>query len=288
MLHLRIAIEPGVFSVILRLPAGLKGLNVNILKRSMLSVAAIGAAGAIVAGGSVPALAATSSGVRYMPVQNVSLNGSGGECDAIVLSAAVSTGKPAYASVAVLNSLTGSCTGWAERSVNNGAWKNVSAKETAAGGTGWFKTANYYAGPGNRVRGCIQVGKKVSCSVPVSLPKSSAKPANDAVAPGYAKTAQFIGSSSSGGCEGILSGSTKSKAKTSRANLILMDAGYSCSGWLEVSTNKGKTWSQATQTYSVAALAQFAFSTSAADGSGRLVRACLKRGSAAKRCSSSW
>jgi hypothetical protein len=80
---------------------------VGILKRSMMAVAAIGAVGAIAAGGSVPALAATTSGVRYEAVQYATTLGPNGtECAANVLSAAVSAGSPAYVSVMVQNTLT--------------------------------------------------------------------------------------------------------------------------------------------------------------------------------------
>ena len=263
----------------------------NFLKRSMLAVAAIGAAGALVAGGSVPALAATTSGARYEIVQEASLGNDDG-CEAIILSAAVSAGAPAYVSAFVLNSLPGSCTGWVEHSVNGGAWANVSAKEAAAGGgVGWFKTANFYAGPGYRVRGCIKLGTKATCSGPVSLAQSSAKPADDAVAPGYIHKEKDLSSSTTAEtCGVLLSGSTKSKTAGSRANAIVLGLGEPCSGWLESLVNKGKTWAQATPTYTANGAtdgAEVAFSASVADGTGHLVRACMKTGTAT-RCTPAW
>jgi hypothetical protein len=266
-----------------------EGVDVNFLKRSMLAVAAIGAAGVLVAGGAVPALAATSSGVRYQNLAGTGIGGSGNtSCELTLLSAAASTGKPAYISIAVESDLPGSCTAWVQRSVNGGAWKNVSAKTTLPGRTeDWFKSANYYAGPGNQVRGCVQVGKEVLCTVGVALAKSAAKPASDAIGRGYIKKTQVVGSGSSV-CGTILSGSTASKVSASRASLITVDLGRSCTTWLEGSTNKGKTWTQVSPTYSVLSTGQFAFSGTVADGASHLVRACVKNGTSAKKCTSAW
>lgn len=119
-----------------------------------------------------------------------------------VLSAAVSTGKPAYVSAMVTNTLTDACTGWLQSSVNGGAWKDVSPKQSVPGGQGpnneaWYKTANYYAGPGTRVRACIQVqmppGSTPRCSVPVSLAESTAEPASDGTSVYYAHRQQPAG-----------------------------------------------------------------------------------------------
>ena len=134
----------------------------GILRRSMMTVAAIGAAAAIT-GGSIAASGATTSGVRYQQVQTATiLLGPGlDQCSVIALSAANSTGSPAYVSAMVENWAPGTCTGWVESSVNGGAWTNVSPQQSAPAGQGpnnpaWFKTANYYAGPGTSVRACIE------------------------------------------------------------------------------------------------------------------------------------
>jgi hypothetical protein len=272
---------------------------VGILKRSMMTVAAIGAAGAIAAGGSIPALAATTSGVRYQEVQSTSVLGPNGtQCGAIVLSAAVSTGEPAYVSAMVKNTLTNACTGWLQSSVNGGAWTDVSPKQSVPGGQGlnneaWYKTADYYAGPGARIRACVQQasGTAARCSGPVSLAESTATPASDATSVYYAHKQQAANASSGSGlCFAYLNSSTKSKASTSRVNMILGGISpLTCTGWLESSTDNGKTWEQATPTYSLLANieSEFAFSSAVADGTGQLIRACVQA-TVAKVCTAAW
>lgn len=271
----------------------------GILKRSAMAVAAIGAAGAIVAGGTIPAPAATTSGVRYQAVQHAFARGPNGTCYATVLSAALSAGHPAYVSAMVQNSTTELCTGWLESSVNGGAWKDVSPEQNVPGRQGlnpaqgpWYKTADYYAGPGTRIRACVivpTVGAGPQCSGPVSLGGTTAKPASDGTSvyyPGqrYVSTGHY--------CGAWLSSSTKSKASTTHVNMTLMGQAVvplCTTGWLESSTNHGKTWEQATPTYSLNTLSglEYAFSPAVADGPGHLVRACVK-GNAAKKCSAAW
>jgi hypothetical protein len=265
-----------------------------------MAVAAIGAAGAIVAGGTIPAPAATTSGVRYQAVQFVRQSGPNGTCYATVLSAALSAGHPAYASAMVTNTTTEACWGWLQNSVNGGAWKDVSPWQSVPGGQGlnpaqgaWSKTADYYAGPGTRIRACVQIpteGVSPQCSGPVSLGGSTAKPASDGTSVYYPHMQQSV--SIGHYCFAFLSSSTKSKASTSRVNLTLQGRAVAptcTTGWLESSTNNGKTWAQATPTYSLNILSglEYAFSPAVADGTGHLVRACVK-GNAAKKCSAAW
>jgi hypothetical protein len=274
---------------------------VGILKRSMMTAAAIGAAGAIAAGGSIPALAATTSGVRYEAVQYATTLGPNGTaCYAAVLSAAVSAGKPAYVSAMVENTLAFACTGWLQSSVNGGAWKDVSPKQSVPGGQGlnneaWYKTANYYAGPGTRIRACIQVQVPMpgaTCSGPVSLASSTAKPASDGTSVYYAHRQQSVNIiNGESQCFAFLSSSTKSKASTSHVNMILGGEFLvqTCTGWLESSTNNGKTWEQATPTYSLNSFwrLDYAFSPAVTDGTGHLVRACVQL-NATKKCTAAW
>jgi hypothetical protein len=55
--------------------------------------------------------------------------------------------------------------------------------------------------------------------------------------------------------------------------------------------NKGKTWEQATPTYSVDYFSEgsleYAFAPAVADGTGHLVRACV-RVNAGKKCTAAW
>jgi hypothetical protein len=275
---------------------------VGFLKQSALTVAAIGAAGAIVAGGTIPAPAATTSGVRYQSVQSITVpGGSDTTCLAIVLSAAVSAGNPAYVSAMVMNTSADACTGWLQNSVNGGAWTDVSPKQSVPGGrrltwgkAPWYKTANYYAGPGTRIRECLLVplpGASAHCSGPVSLAASTATPASDGTSVYYRRN-QGV-SAGSGGviCGAVLNSSTKSKASTTYVSMILQGEAVTpaCSGWLELSTNNGQAWEHATPTYSLNRLSgiEYAFPPAVADGTGYLVRACV-RVYRAKRCSAAW
>jgi hypothetical protein len=272
---------------------------VGILKRSIITVAAIGAVGAIAAGGSVPALAATTSGARYQEVQSMSvLGGNATQCSAIVFSAAVSTGSPAYVSAMVTNNLTNACTGWLQSSVNGGAWTDVSPRQSVPGGQGltseaWYKTANYYAGPGTSIRACLQYGSGTTarCGNFVSLAQSTATPASDATPVYYAHRQQTVGvANGAGACSAYLNSSTTSKATTSQVNMILQgNQPQACTGWLESSADNGTTWEQATPTYSLGGLifSEWAFSSAVADGTGQLARACVQ-GTAAKVCSAAW
>jgi hypothetical protein len=284
------------------------------LKRSMMAGAAIGVAGVIAAGAagavgavgaagaSVPALAATTSGVRYAVLQGVTILGSNStECSADLLSAAASDGNPAYASAVVTNTLTQACTGWLESSVNGGAWTNVSPLKEVPGGQGidnpaWYKTANYYAAPGTSVRACIEVkvpaGSTPACSKPASLAQSTAKSAPGTIAVSYAQrqlTAN-IGTGSNQ-CSVYPSSSTASKSSTTKVNLTLWEQGavLACTAWLESSSNGGQTWKQATATYSSTNTSwqQYAFSPAIADGTGELARACVQD-STAMECTQAW
>jgi hypothetical protein len=269
-----------------------------------MTVAAIGAAGAIVAGGTIPVLAATTSGVRYAAVQGATVAGPNGTgCTATVLSAAVSTGNPAYVSAMVENTLTQVCTGWLQSSVNGGAWKDVSPKQNVPGGQrlsneAWYKTGNYYAGPGTRVRACIlpqtPSGTTPRCSAPVSLAQSTGTPASDGTSVYYAQKQQSVSIiTGDSRCVAFLSSSSKSKTSTSQVNLTLLGLAVAptcTTGWLESSTNNGKTWEQATPTYSVTinpSTLQYAFSSAGADGTGHLARACVKF-NATKKCTAAW
>ncbi|HEY2080471.1 MAG TPA: hypothetical protein VGH53_29435 [Streptosporangiaceae bacterium] len=277
----------------------------GILKRSAMAVAAVGAACVIVAGGTIPALAAKTSGVRYAVVQDdVAVGGPNStRCAVTVLSAEVSRGNPAYVSAMVENTLTRACTGWLQSSVNGGAWQGVSPRQRVPGGQGpnnaaWYKTGNYYAGPGTRIRACIKPvtpkGTAPTCSRPVSLAASSAKPGSDGTSVYYAHRRQSVDINNRlAHCFAYLNSSTRHKARTSHVNLILVGALMvrRCFGWLESSTNKGKTWEQATPTYSVDYFSEgsleYAFAPAVADGTGHLVRACV-RVNAGKKCTAAW
>ena len=277
-----------------------KGPDVGLLKRSIMAVAAIGAAAAIAADGAIPASAATTSGVRYQQIQTATiLLGPGvDQCTVIALSAAPSAGSPAYVSALVENWAPGACTGWIESSVNGGAWTNVSPQQVAPAGQGpnnpaLFKTANYYAGPGTSVRACIEYGSAAAtkCTSAVTLAASTATPADDATPVYWGQSVSVTIDSGPNMCFAAVNTSTLTKAATSQAalNLHAQYDGLPCTGWLESSSDNGHTWTQVTSTYSLtnAGAQTYAFSPAVADGTGQLVRACAQS-TGAKVCSKGW
>src|SRR5258708_21680735 len=199
----------------------------GILNASVMAVVAIGAAGASAAG-SVPATAATTSGVRYRNTyQNAAWVGPGPSnsvnvCSMLLLSAADSDGRPAYVSGLLENNTSDPCTGWLQKSVNGGAWTNVSPQQTLPATTQglfnypWAKTADYYAGPGTSVRACVltpaspNFPSEAKCSTrSVTLPASDAPaPASDGTSVLYAHNHQGVSVSGTGtGCYAFLSSS---------------------------------------------------------------------------------
>lgn len=283
----------------------------GILKRSMMTVAAIGAAGAIAAGGSIPALAATS-GVRYIQTYvGTGWLGPGrigveAACSMVLLSAAASNGSPAYVSGLLESSTSVKCTGFLQHSVNGGAWTGVSPQVTLpATGQGlvnypWAKTGDYYAGPGTRVRACVLTlaipgfPSKTECSSgSVTLAASgTAAPASDGTPVLYAHNNQGVTVSGAGArCFAFLSSSNSlHKTAASQASMAIEGSGP-CTGWLETSADNGRTWQQATPTYSMplsTPRTDWAFSRTVPDGTGKLARACAHSSAGSKACTAAW
>jgi hypothetical protein len=284
---------------------------VGILNTSVMAVVAIGAAGAIAAG-SVPAMAATTSGTRYRQLYvSASWLGPGhsdeeDECSMLLLSAADSGGSPAYVSGLLESSTSDPCTGWLQDSVNGGAWTDVSPRQTLPGTAQglvnypWAKTADYYAGPGTSVRACVltpalpQFPSEAKCSSSsVTLPASSAPaPASDGMPVLYAHNNQGVGVSGGGGeCFVFLSSrGSLDKTAASQANMAVTGT-TTCTAWLETSADNGATWVQATPTDSLPFTnpsIDWAFSPAVADGTGELARACGQFGTTAKVCTPAW
>jgi len=281
------------------------------LKRSVVAVAAIAAAGTIAAAVAVPAGAATTSGVRYLgEYVSASFIGPGptgmlNECSVLLLSAAASAGSPAYVSGLVENNTTDACTGWLQDSVNGGAWTDVSPQLTLpATKQGllyypWAKTGNYYAGPGTRVRACVltpatptSAAEPLCSSSSVTLAGSTAAPPDDGTSVFYDHNPQTVSANS-----GILmcsaslnSGGALAKTAASAASMTLL-GNDSCAGWLETSADNGATWAQATPTSSLTfsnPRIEWAFTPAVADGTGELARACVQLGTQAKVCTAAW
>ena len=222
----------------------------------------------------------------------------------VLLSAAASNGSPAYVSGLLENNTSDACTGWLQHSVNGGAWTNVSpqailpATKQGLVNYPWAKTANYYAGPGTRVRACVLIpatpgfpAKPLCSSSSVTLPASTAAPANDGTSVFYAHNNQAANVGTSTMCFAALSSSgTLNKTATSKAGMLLNGTG-NCTAWMETSANKGATWGQATPTYSLTLSSprtEWAFPSAVADGTGELARACVRLGTQAKVCTAAW
>jgi hypothetical protein len=278
-----------------------------------MAVAAIGAAGAIAAAVPIPAGAATTSGVRYLgEYVAASFEGPGpsgmlNQCSVLLLSAAASDGSPAYVSGLLENNTTDACTGWLEDSVNGGAWTDVSPRVTLPAtkqglvNYPWAKTGNYYAGPGTSIRACVLTpatptfpAEPVCSSSSVTLSSSTAAPPDDGTSVFYDHNLQEVSTNPSSGddmCSASLNSSgTLGKTATSQASMTLSGT-YSCTGWVETSSDSGATWEQATPTSSLTLSnprVEWAFSPAVADGTGELARACVQIGTRAKVCTAAW
>ena len=281
------------------------------LKRSVLAAVVIGAVGAMAAT-VAPAMAATTSGVRYQQLfvsagwLGPGLSHNEDLCTMTLLSAAGSEGKPAYVSGLLESSTSDPCTGWLQHSVKGGAWADVSPRQTLPGtpqglvNYPWAKTGDYYAGPGTRVRACVltpatpRFPAVARCSTTsVTLPASSAAaPASDGTSVLYAHNNQSASVNGYGSsCRVFLSSSgSLRKTAASRASMTVMGT-TTCTAWLETSADKGARWTQATATYSLPFTNPFldwAFSPAVADGTGHLARACAQFGSKPKACTPAW
>lgn len=69
-------------------------------------------------------------------------------------------------------------------------------------------------------------------------------------------------------------------------------SGHTCNGWLERTSNKGKTWRTVSAAHTVGSQSAddvYAFTSAYADGTGNQVRACFRvSGSSATHCSAAW
>jgi hypothetical protein len=293
-------------------PGRSEGFDVRNFKLSMMAAAAIGVSGVITFGGSVPALAATTSGARYEQLgQNAGWAGPGpsgslNECYLMLLSAVPSDGSPAYVSGLLSNNTSDPCTGFLEDSVSGGAWTEVSPQVTLpATSQGlanypWVKFANYYAGPGTSVRACVLTPatpgfpSTTKCGSPVTLKDTSKTvPADDSTSLFYAhneQSAVAVGASDSQCRVFVNSSGSLAKTATSRA-LMGVEGTATCTAWLETSTDNGQKWQQATPTYSLPFSnpnVDWAFSGPVADGTGKLARACALSSTGNEACTPAW
>ncbi len=157
----------------------------GIFKRSMMAVAAIGAAGAIATGGSIPALARPApvctgalslhaSTAAAPPGDATSLyyahNGQSantstgpGVCSAYLSSSGTMAKTSASQANMTLHSIEMSCTGWLESSADNGkTWEQVTPTYSAGLNQEWAFSSAVADGTGQLTRACVQgTGAKV-------------------------------------------------------------------------------------------------------------------------------
>jgi hypothetical protein len=284
----------------------------RIFRQSMTAAAVIGAAAALAGVSAAPALAATTSGVRYGQTYvsvgwlGPGVSGQEALCSMVLLSAAASDGSPAYVSGLLESSTSDKCTGFLQHSVSGGAWTEVSPKVTLPGtdqglfNYPWAKTSDYYAGPGTKVRACVLTPatsvypSKTECSSgSVTLAASStAAPASHRTPLLYAHNNQGVTINGGGAsCYAFLSSSNSlDKTAASRASMAIEGTG-SCTGWLETSANNGQTWQHATPTYSIPLSNPFidwAFSRAIPDRTGELARACAQNSTGSQACTAAW
>jgi hypothetical protein len=98
-------------------------------------------------------------------------------------------------------------------------------------------------------------------------------------------------SSSGYGCYAFLSSSNSlDKTAASRASMMLEESGP-CTGWLETSADSGRTWQQATPSYSMplsTPVNDWAFSRAVPDGTGKLARVCAQSSTGPQACTAAW
>ncbi len=258
------------------------------------------AAAGLTVSGAMPALAATTpSSFIGGPQINHS------KCEVGLLIARLSSKTPADVAAEVYSTDPGhTCTAWVERSATKGTtnWSVASAKvavPSVSGLEGIANTGLVYDGPGYKARACVRAGSAAAaCTSVVSLAKGAGTATSPAFGPVYASSRNVAfafgdNPSDPGLCAGVLAGSTTVK-KTGTTVLGLFDSeAVHCTGWIQSSANKGKTWTTVSPVVSFTSpnpkTDVLAFTAHYADGPGHLARLCVKDMTSKQvSCSSSW
>ncbi len=258
----------------------------------------VAAAVGLTLGFAAPALADT--GQAY--VVKSATGDSSGACNVFLLSAQVSPGGPGYVSALVGNSGTKTCAGWIERSVNKGkTWTTVSSRVAVPHGTVsvFAKSGDYYAG-GDLARPCYQYGSgKPGCGAAVSLAASTARDTGGSLPVSYGRTQVSVGTTRSQ-CMGGVASTTPAKDSASSVDVLFLNItttlakpGVTCTGVLQESANGGKTWKTVSGGHvlpSPVNSAVYGFTSTFADGTGRVARVCVTVASSPKaaHCSAAW
>lgn len=262
------------------------------------AVTAVAAAG-LVLGGAATALARPASAIAnisYTVVADTSHTtnpSNGSSCAVVLLSEQVKPTGPAFVSGYLENIHAGkACTGWLQRSANSGkTWSNSSPVVRApsvAGFTGWVKLGEQKDGPKLKARVCFRVGTatRVYCTSGVSLKASTAPSAGFPVQLSYLRARVIVGTASSE-CFAYVSTTTIAKKATTLADGFFVAFGAKCTGYEQTSADGGVTWTTVSRSFvlsSKAPATDWAFTQTAADGTGTIARACVKLGTGTAQC----
>jgi hypothetical protein len=269
-------------------------------KISTMGLAVTAAAVGIALSGATPAIAATNP-TNFVGGPQTSHSG----CGVGLMYSRLSSSTPADVAAETYDLEAGhTCTAWVERSpTGKTTWTQASAKVPVPSVAGLEAIANtgvVYDGPGYKARACVQAAKSsaVYCTSAVSLAKGSGTATSPAFPASYVlgnTGAEAIRGNSGGTatCFGTLASSTTTK-KTGTSVIGLLDSeGDPCTGWIQTSANKGKTWT------TVSPLVSFkspndntdvlAFMAHYADKPGHLARICVKdMTNKQTNCGASW
>jgi len=273
----------------------MKGSVLRITRRLATVAISVTAAAGLVLGEAAPAFADTQQAYDLASVAIPS----GSTCEAILLSAQLPAGGPAYVSAVTENTGTKTCTSWIQRSANKGkTWTNLARRAIPHTAPGAFvKTGDFYDGPGNLARPCAQYGTgKTVCGAPVTLRSSAARARGGGLPLSYERT-EASATTSTNQCFGGIGSTTAAKRPASRADALIGNvataagkAGSTCTAVLQVSANGGRSWKTVSATHVLPAPANqvvFGFTATYPDGTGHLARVCVTL--AGKRhCSKGW
>lgn len=208
-----------------------------------------------------------------------------GMCDVQLQTSRVSADTPAYVSAYAAQADTPYvCTAMLERSGNGGkTWSQVGATLTLP--PAHLPKGRYlsdlvvsqatYDGPGWRARACVRTSKTpLKCTLALSMPAGKGVPASPALPASFFRA--FIGVDN---CGAQLNSTTFNKQRGSAADVVFQAKAGPCTGWLEVSANKGKTWRSLSPRVAFAPNTAnplvLAYLRPQPDGTGLVARACF-------------
>jgi hypothetical protein len=272
---------------------------------SLLGATVIAAAGAAFATGAATAAAAPASAGNVTTAW-VSLGGNDalfeGWCTGYLITSRISSATPAYVAAYLYDQgQLGGCSVVLQRSSDGGkTWRQAGAKsaipsmhyDTFASSL----TTAVYDGPGYRARVCLSAfGFSRQCTKAITVGAGKGRPANPALPASFSVV---DGGTSAGGasgwCTASLNSTTLKKERASSVDADFSSVRTPCVGWIEVSANKGETWTsrspRAAFQGSVSIPVVQAFLGPQRDGTGHIARVCVQAPAVSKEvlCSRTW